>query len=229
MPGCGFGWAFRLLVAAARARIISQFAAPIARTPPRSGWSSEAGGLAESAAARFARRTTIVKLRRFLRQNAIRLDMRTTAVPPGDLPDDFDVDGPKNLKRVRESVAEELVELFSATGVVSNEKRLRKDLFEREKKASTAIGNGIAIPHLRTLQVKDFVMVFARSDEGLPFAAPDDEPVHLFFGMLAPPYDDRTYLKVYRSLAKLLLDPDHFRGFSTAKDANEILRNMELI
>ena len=59
--------------------------------------------------------------------------------------------------------------------------------------------------------------------------APDGEPVHLFFAMLAPPYDDRTYLKVYKDLALLLLDPEHFEIFSRADTPDEILRNMELI
>ena len=155
--------------------------------------------------------------------------MHTAAVPPGDLPEDFDPDGKRNLNRVREGIAREFTELFEATGAVSNPTRLFKELCDREKKAPTGVGNGIALPHLRTLQAKGFVMAFARSEEGLPFQAPDGEPVHLFFGMIAPPYDDRTYLRVYRSLATLLLDPEHLDNFRTAKDDHEILRSMELI
>lgn len=170
-----------------------------------------------------------MKLRRFLRPDAIRLELETRAVPPGDLPEDFDPNSNSNLKRVREGVAGELTELFVATGAVSNPNKLFKELCDREKKAPTGIGSGIAVPHLRTLQAKSFVMAFARSEEGLPYQAPDHEPVHLFFGMIAPPYDDRMYLRVYKSLATLLLDPEHLDNFLTAKDSNEILRNMELI
>jgi PTS system fructose-specific IIC component len=93
----------------------------------------------------------------------------------------------------------------------------------------TAVGGGVAFPHVRTLQVKSFVMAFGRSREGLPFEAPDEEPVRLFFAMAAPPYDDRTYLKVYRSLAKLLLDPEHHEQFLLAEEPSEILRALELV
>ena len=155
--------------------------------------------------------------------------MHTSAVPPGELPEDFDPDSKSNVNRVREGVSKELTELFEATGAVSNPRKLLKELCDREKKAPTGLGNGIAVPHLRTLQAKNFVMAFARSEEGLPWQTPDGEPVHLFFGMIAPPYDDRTYLRVYKSLATLLLDPEHLDNFLTAKDDHEILRSMELI
>lgn len=170
-----------------------------------------------------------MKLRRFLRPDTIRLHMRTSAVPPGDLPEDFDPNSKNNINRVREGIAEELTELFEATGAVSNPRKLFKEICDREKKAPTGLGHGIAVPHLRTLQARSFVMAFARSEEGLPFQAPDHEPVHLFFAMIAPPYDDRTYLRVYKSLATLLLDPENLDKFLTAKDDHEILRSMELI
>ena len=170
-----------------------------------------------------------MKLRRFLRPESVRLEMVTRALPPGPIPDDFDVLSKRNLARIREEVAAELTELFVASGTVSNERKLSRELCERERKAATALGGGIALPHVRTLQAKSFVMAFARSTEGLPFGADDEEPVHLFFAMIAPPYEDRTYLKVYRSLGKLLLDPEEVECFRTADDVHLILRHMETI
>ena len=170
-----------------------------------------------------------MNFRRFLPPESIRLELRTRGTPEGDVPDDFDPLGPRNLNRVREEVIAELVELLSATGDVQNPHRLERDLFLREKKAVTAVGQGIAFPHVRTLQVKTFVMAFGRSTEGLPFDAPDAEPVHLFFAMAAPPYDDRTYLKVYKSLATLLLDPEHYEQFLAAEEPSQVLRALELV
>lgn len=169
-----------------------------------------------------------MNLRRFLRPEAVRLELRTTLSPEGDLPEDFDLYGPRNLERIREELVQEFVELFDATGEVANPSRLFKDLLNREKKASTAVGHGIAVPHVRTLQMKGFVMIFGRSRQGLPFGAPDNEPAHLFFGMAAPPYDDRTYLKVYSALSKLLLQPEHFDEFLKAEHPSEILRALEV-
>ena len=142
-----------------------------------------------------------MNFRRFLPPEAICLALKTAALPEGELPDGFDPAGRQNLSRIREGVIAELCELLSATGEVANPNRLFRDLYNREKRAVTAVGEGVAFPHVRTLQVKSFVMAFGRSLEGLPFDAPDEEPVRLFFAMAAPPYEDRTYLKVYRSLA----------------------------
>ena len=152
-----------------------------------------------------------------------------THPPDGELPEDFDLMGRKNTERVRNCVMGELVELFETTGQVCNPKRLFRDLHDREKRAGTAVGQGIAFPHVRTLQVRSFVMAFARSKEGLPFNAPDEEPVRLFFALAAPPYDDRTYLKVYRNLATLLIQAEYYERFLTVEDPGEILRTLEVV
>ena len=119
-----------------------------------------------------------MNLRRFLRPEAVRLDLRTRSVPEGELPEDFDPHDSKNIARVRTEALQEMVELFEATGNVSNPNRLFRDLHNREKKATTAVGQGVVIPHVRTLQVNSFVMVFGRSREGLPF----DQSIRLTMG-----------------------------------------------
>ena len=164
-----------------------------------------------------------MNFRRFLRPDSIRLDLVTRVEPEGELADDFDPDSPGNLTRVREEVLQELTELLEAGGQVVNPSRLCRDLYYREKRTVTALGSGIALPHVRTVQVRSFTMAFGRSHEGLPFSAPDGEPVHLFFAMAAPPYDDRTYLRVYKSLAKVLLEPEAVTGFLEAQDPSEVL------
>jgi mannitol/fructose-specific phosphotransferase system IIA component (Ntr-type) len=170
-----------------------------------------------------------MNLRRFLSLEGIRLELRTEASPSGDLPTDFDPWATKNLLRIQEEVLEEMVELFAASGAVNNTKRFFRDLHNREKQAVTAVGQGVVIPHVRTLQVRSFVMVFARSTEGIPYPTPEGDPVRLFIGLAAPPYDDRTYLKVYKSLAKLLLDPVHLDEFMNATESSEVLRTLELV
>ena len=164
-----------------------------------------------------------MNFRRFLRPQSIRLELETSRFPDTEIPEEWDPNSPENLRRVREEVIQELTDLLDQSSDVANSRRLFRDLYNREKKAVTAIGQGIAIPHVRTLQVRSFIMAFGRSGEGLPFEAPDNEPVHIFFAMSAPPYDDKTYLKIYRSLAKALLAPRVIDRLMNATDPNEIL------
>ncbi len=103
-----------------------------------------------------------------------------------------------------------MVGLLERSDVIGNRSKLLTEFINRERKATTAIGHGIAIPHVRTLQAKELVIGVARSDMGYDFDAPDGEPVRLFFVMAAPSYDDSLYLKVFKALAEVLRF-DYFR------------------
>ena len=64
--------------------------------------------------------------------------------------------------------------------------RLVEVLQEREKLGSTGIGEGVAIPHGKLAGVPGLVAAFARSRQGIDFAAIDNKPTHLFFVLFAP-------------------------------------------
>jgi len=153
--------------------------------------------------------------------------MLTRPTPEGELPEDFDVHDERNFDRVRDEILEEICDLLEASGAVTSRSKLFRDLQNREKKAGTAVGGGVAIPHVRTLQAREFAMCFARSGEGLPFRAPDGEPVRLFFGLVAPPYEDRQYLRVYASLAGVLRDAESAHELLSAEEPSEVLRTLE--
>jgi mannitol/fructose-specific phosphotransferase system IIA component (Ntr-type) len=114
------------------------------------------------------------------------------------------------VQKVR--ILEGLVELLDKSGKITNPKKCLTDLKNRESKASTALGSGIALPHVRTPQAKGFCMAIAVApDPGLWFDSIDEEPVRLFIPMVAPAYDDKFYLKVERALAAAFADGEEFR------------------
>ena len=146
-----------------------------------------------------------MNISRFLKPELIKLDMQTEI----ESDPDSQVHPDKLLWRRKQAILCELVELLENSGRVGNPKKLLVDFLNREKKASTGIGHGIAIPHIRSMQAKEFIMGFARSEEGYDFDSLDNGSVHLFFVMAAPPYDDSLYLKVFKALAQML----HFDSF----------------
>lgn len=169
-----------------------------------------------------------LNFRRILAAESMRFRLRTQLTPENDeLPDDFDPQSEKNLNRIREEVIGEIAELLDAAGVVANRNRLEKDLLNREKKAVTAVGSGLAIPHVRTIQAKRFAMAFARSSDGLPFRAPDGEPVHVFVAMVSPPFEDRLYLKIYRTLGQAMLDEELRATLFAAVTPNDVWEVLE--
>jgi PTS system fructose-specific IIC component len=143
---------------------------------------------------------------RYLKPELIKLEMETKVEfdPESQLHPD------KLLWNRKRTILCELVELLEESGKVGNPKKLLVDFLNREKKATTGIGHGIAIPHIRSMQAKEFLMGIARSKEGYDFDSLDNGSVHLFFVMAAPPYDDNLYLKVFKALGEILRF-DYFR------------------
>ena len=60
---------------------------------------------------------------------------------------------------------------------------------KREDLGSTGIGEGIAIPHCRSIAVEKLTVLCALKSNGVAFKSPDDMPVKLFFMVVAPPQD----------------------------------------
>lgn len=141
-----------------------------------------------------------MNISRYLKSDLIKLNLQTQV--------EYDPQtGELTKRRLREAkirLLTEMVEVMELSGRVGNPSRLVTDLYNREKKASTAIGHGIALPHVRTYQAKDLIIAVGRSVEGIEFDAPDGKPVHLFFVMAAAPYDDSLYLRVFKALAENL-------------------------
>ena len=148
-----------------------------------------------------------------------------------DLPEEERAEIPfdRYVVRQKEKILTELVELLSRSGRVGNKPKLVQDLIGREKKASTGLTKGVAIPHIRSIHAKTFLLGFARSTPGVEFDCLDSERAHLFFIMCAPPYDDTSYLRIYKQLAQAFSETDVRRDFMNATDEGEVLRAMKMM
>jgi mannitol/fructose-specific phosphotransferase system IIA component (Ntr-type) len=167
----------------------------------------------------------LVNLARLLDPELILLEMETR-----DLPEEEREEIPreKYVLGQKEKILSEFVDLLERSGRTGNRNKLFVDLFNREKRAGTGLERGIAVPHVRTAQAKEFLFAFARSTPGLEFDCQDGEPAHLFFILVAPPYDDELYLKIYRKLASAFANSgfDLTREFLDAQDEGEIIRTL---
>jgi mannitol/fructose-specific phosphotransferase system IIA component (Ntr-type) len=77
-------------------------------------------------------------------------------------------------------------------------------IYDRESSGSTSIGYGVAIPHARTEQVKDLLLVVARLKEGVMFEKTDETPVRLVFLVGTPKKMVTEYLRLVGTLARHL-------------------------
>jgi len=83
---------------------------------------------------------------------------------------------------------------------------LQKVLEERELLASTAIGDGIAIPHGKLDTVERLMGALGRSVPGLAFDSIDGKPTHLVFLLVAPSNSAGIHLKALARLSRLFRD-----------------------
>ena len=79
-------------------------------------------------------------------------------------------------------------------------------LEERELLASTAIGDGIAIPHGKVDTIDRLMAVLGRSVPGLAFDSIDGKPTHLVFMLVAPSNSAGAHLKALARLSRLFRD-----------------------
>lgn len=160
-----------------------------------------------------------MNLSRYLTEKLVKLELTTVIEPPED-----GASREKWRQNAKEKVLGELVQLLAADNRVGNETKLLIDFVNRERKATTAIGHGIAIPHIRSLQAKEFMLAFARSTVGYDFESLDNQPTHMFFVMAAPPYDDNFYLKAFKTLAGMLQYESFRSDLMNAQSPGEIIR-----
>lgn len=82
--------------------------------------------------------------------------------------------------------------------------RLVAALEEREKLNSTALGDGVAIPHGKLGGIKRVFAAFGRSPAGVDFESLDGKPTHVFFLLVAPEESAGAHLKALARISRLL-------------------------
>jgi len=113
---------------------------------------------------------------------------------------------PELTAATKDAVLEELARLLVGQIPQATPERLVAVLRERERLNSTAIGDGIAIPHGRLSGTKSVVAGFARSTQGVDFDAVDQQPTKLFFVLIAPDDAAAMHLKALARISRLLKD-----------------------
>jgi nitrogen PTS system EIIA component len=105
----------------------------------------------------------------------------------------------------RYDVIRELMKSLAAheklDGVAAN--RIEAEILDREKLTSTAIGNGVAIPHARVASVNRVQAVLGRSAAGIDWDAPDGKPVHLVFQFISPRIGIQIHTEMLMRIARL--------------------------
>jgi len=119
-----------------------------------------------------------------------------------------------------------LLELISRTLARKNKDLNSREIFEslcaREQLGSTALGNGVAIPHGRISSTQEVEALFLQLTKPLPYDADDGKPVDLIFTLVAPIHCTEDHSKLLSNIAERFSDAALLKQLRKAKDANEI-------
>jgi mannitol/fructose-specific phosphotransferase system IIA component (Ntr-type) len=124
----------------------------------------------------------------------------------------------------RDAVHEEMVAHLIDKKLLPSDLRasVLANLREREQKMTTAIGQGIALPHASVAGLPGVLAMAARSAAGIECQALDNQPVYLFFMVLVPADQYSVHLRTLASVAKFLNTPGTREALRSAASAAEI-------
>ena len=124
----------------------------------------------------------------------------------------------------RDEVLKEMVSFLKKRNRITKEKDLYEKLIQREDLGSTAIGEGVAIPHCKMKGIKDPVVMLAVSTKGVQFHSLDGKPSHLFFLVASSPDNPSLNLQILAAIAHLVRKADSLlKNILGAKNISDIL------
>jgi len=126
----------------------------------------------------------------------------------------------------KKGIIEELVNLLIQAKAVDKKikGKLVESLLAREALGSTAIGQGIAIPHCKYENVEKLTAALGVSKKGINFDSLDGEPAYVFFLLVAPLDSAGPHLKALARISRLLKDKYYRDNLKSAKDEEVILK-----
>lgn len=134
----------------------------------------------------------------------------------------------KNAIELNASVAskndaiDKLIALHEKAGNLLDVNEYKKAILAREAQGSTAIGEGIAVPHAKSESVKTPGLSAITVQNGVDYGAPDGKNSDILF-MIAAPLDGDLHLEILSRLMVMLMEPEFCAALRSAKTADEFL------
>lgn len=123
----------------------------------------------------------------------------------------------------KKRVLELISSLFAEHSDELNQDAILDALITREKIGSTALENGIALPHCRVANCQRPMSAIVTLQEGIDFDARDDQPVTLLWALIVPEEAANEHLDLLAEIASILNEPQKVSTIKSANDADTLL------
>lgn len=123
----------------------------------------------------------------------------------------------------KEGVISELLDLLVSAKLVTDRNAVLSALMDRERKMSTGIQHGVAIPHGKTAAVKNLVACIGIKKDGVDFASLDGEPSRIFIMTLSPLDRVGPHVQFLAEVSMVIKTEEARERLLNAKTAQEVL------
>jgi mannitol/fructose-specific phosphotransferase system IIA component (Ntr-type) len=127
-------------------------------------------------------------------------------------------------QRIIELMVDKLCEVYSITshdGVLDA-------VLNREKKMSTGIGCGLAVPHAKVNFVEKMCIVACTVKQGIDFSAIDKEPVYLLFLIVSPTNTTGPHIRALSTISRIMADAEIRKSLIDSKSSSEFYQQLRL-
>jgi len=124
----------------------------------------------------------------------------------------------------KEEIIDELLASASRTGKIKDLAAARKAVLERERRMSTGMKHGIAIPHGKTDAVDGLLACIGVSDKGVDFEALDREDCRIFIMTLSPADKTGPHLQFLAEVSLLFRSEEKRAAIISASEPAEVLK-----
>lgn len=130
-----------------------------------------------------------------------------------------------NLKgTTKEEIIDELLDILVRAGKVKDKNAARACVLDRERKMSTGMKHGIAIPHGKTDSVDDLVACMGISENPVDFDSLDQEPCRIFIMTLSPVDKTGPHLQFLAEVSLLFKSAEKRQEILKTSDKSEVIR-----
>ncbi|MBO8451054.1 MAG: PTS sugar transporter subunit IIA [Spirochaetes bacterium] len=124
----------------------------------------------------------------------------------------------------KEEIIDELLDLLVSAGKVKDKAAAKACVMDRERKMSTGMKHGIAIPHGKTDSVEDLVACLGISDNPVDFDSLDQEPCRIFIMTLSPVDKTGPHLQFLAEVSLLFKSAEKRQEILKSTDKAEVIR-----
>lgn len=126
--------------------------------------------------------------------------------------------------KTKDEIIGELLDILVASGKVTDRTEALSCVLDRERKMSTGMKHGIAIPHGKTDSVSDLVACIGISDNPVDFDSLDQEPCRIFIMTLSPVSKTGPHLQFLAEVSLLFKSAEKRQDILSAKSKEDVIK-----